>query len=542
MKRIDIYDTTLRDGSQGEGISFRVKDKLAITERLDELGVRFIEGGWPGSNPRDAEYFERAKSLKLSHARIAAFGSTARPGKAPSQDENIKALLKAETPVVTIVAKTWAEQVRDTLRISLEENLELIEKSVGYLKKKVDTIVLDAEHFFDGLGADRDYALACLKTAADAGADVLCLCDTRGGSLPHVITDGVTAALPLGQVGIHCHNDSELAVANSLAAVEAGAEHVQGTMNGFGERCGNANLCAIIPNLQIKMDRHCVTDAQLQTLTRVARGVFEAANIQPNRHQAYVGRSAFAHKGGLHVSAIKRNSASYEHIDPERVGNIQRVLVSDLSGRSNIEYKAKQFGINVEGRADELKTLLGEVKQLENNGFQFEGADASLELLLRKNFKDTVRYFKLLSFRVVDDKSSEDEPSASEATVMIEAPDGSVEHTAATGDGPVNALDLALRKALTKFYPSVSEVELRDYKVRVLAGESGTASLVRVLIESSDKDSRWGTVGVSHNVIEASWQALVDSIVFKLHKDARAGRGKREKSPAKPAKSPSRSG
>jgi len=519
VKRIEIYDTTLRDGSQGEGVSFTVRDKLAVTEKLDELGVPLIEGGWPGSNPRDAEYFDEVRKLRLSSARIVAFGSTARPGKAPSEDENIRYLLRAETPVVTIVAKTWDVQVRDALRIELAANVELIAKSVRYLKRKVDAVILDAEHFFDGLASNEAYALECLRAAVEAGADLLCLCDTRGGSLPHDVERGVRAAAALSSpLGIHCHNDAGLAVANSLAAVEAGAVQVQGTINGFGERCGNANLCTIIPNLQLKMGYRCVTDRQLRRLGEVSRYLFEVANVEPRRNQAYVGRSAFAHKGGLHVSAIRRDRTSYEHIDPALVGNEQRVLVSDLSGRSNIEFKAREFGLDVEGRADELKSLLSEVKELEKIGFQFEGADASLELLLRKNLSEKERFFRLIGFRVIDEKRNEDEPTSSEATVMIEGPDGEIEHTAATGLGPVHALDLALRKALGQFFPELRDVQLHDYKVRVLSGEDGTSAYVRVLIESGDNDSRWGTVGVSHNVVEASWQALVDSIVYKLHK------------------------
>jgi 2-isopropylmalate synthase len=520
MKRVAIYDTTLRDGSQGEGVSFTVRDKLAVTGYLDELGVAYVEGGWPGSNPRDAEYFTEMRGRTLRTARLAAFGSTARPGKPAAEDENVKALLAAETPVVTIVAKTWKRQVLDALRIEPEENLALIDATVRFLAGRTDEVILDAEHFFDGFASDPDYALACLQTAAEAGATVLCLCDTRGGSLPNAVAVGVAAAARFGaDVGVHCHNDGELAVANSLAGVTAGAVHVQGTINGFGERCGNANLCSIIPNLQLKMGLHCIDDGKMQRLTETSRLLYAAANRDPERHQAYVGTSAFAHKGGLHVSAIQRDSSTYEHIDPITVGNTQRVLVSDLSGRSNLAYKAREFGLDLSDRADELASVLGEVKRLESGGFQFEGADASLELLLRKGFNSKKRFFRLIGFRVVDDKRHEDEHSASEATVIIEGPDGTLEHTAASGDGPVNALDLATRKALVKFYPSLADIRLLDYKVRVLAGETGTGSLVRVLIESGDDHDQWGTVGVSHNVIEASWQALVDSFVYKLHKD-----------------------
>ncbi len=522
-KHIDLYDTTLRDGSQGEGVSFTVQDKLVVTEKLDDLGIRYVEGGWPGSNPRDAEYFEAAKKLKLKNARVTAFGSTARPGKTAAKDDNIKALLAADTSVVTIVGKTWAEEVRSSLRISLAANVDLIGKSIAYLSKRVDEVILDAEHFFDGYATNRDYAMQCLQAAIEGGAKVICLCDTRGGSLPEQITAAVTEVRELGAaVGIHCHDDSGLAIANSLAAVAAGAIQVQGTMNGFGERCGNANLCTLLPNLQLKLGYKCVTARQLRKLGETSRHLYELANMIPDRQSPYVGMSAFTHKGGLHVSAIKRNRASYEHIDPEIVGNAQRVLVSDLSGKSNIEYKAKEFGLDVDNRADELGGLLAEVKKLEKSGFQFEGADASLELLLRANLNGKEAFFKLIGFRVIDEKRHEDEPAQTEATVMIEDPDGNIEHTAATGNGPVHALDLALRKALVRFYPTLSDVTLHDYKVRVLAGEEGTAGLVRVLIESGDSEKRWGTVGVSHNVVEASWQALVDSLAYKLLKDGRS--------------------
>ncbi|MFP6626078.1 MAG: citramalate synthase [Deltaproteobacteria bacterium] len=519
-KKIDIYDTTLRDGTQGEGVNLSVNDKLAIAERLDDLGIAFVEGGWPGSNPRDEAFFKEAAKLRLKTARIAAFGSTARPGRTPAKDDNVRALVATGAPVATIVGKAWDMQVRTTLRIPLKENLKLIRTTLAYLKSKVETVIFDAEHFFDGYQANPDYAMACLEEAARAGTDVLCLCDTRGGSLPEAIAAGVKAATELGvAVGIHCHNDSELAVANSLSAVEAGATQVQGTINGFGERCGNTNLCSLIPTLQLKAGYRCIGARRLAHLSELSRYVYEAANVEPHHNQAYVGRSAFAHKGGLHVSAVRKNAATYEHIDPKVVGNEQRVLVSDLAGRSSIEYKAKQFGFNVEGRGDEMKEVLSTIKERENFGFQFEGAEASLELLMRENFGNKMKFFRLVGFRVIDEKRSEDEHTISEATVTIEGPDGSLEHTAATGNGPVNALDLALRKALEKFYPQLASVQLHDYKVRVLEGPQGTGSMVRVFIESGDEEKRWGTVGVSHNLVEASWQALVDSIVYKLHKD-----------------------
>jgi 2-isopropylmalate synthase len=521
MKRIALYDTTLRDGCQSEDVSFTLEDKLRVAEKLDDFGIAYIEGGWPGSNPRDEEFFSAVKKLRLKHARVAAFGSTRRANIAAAEDFNIRLLLKAETPVVTIVGKTWDLHVRDDLRISKKANLEVIADSIAYLKKRVDEVFFDAEHFFDGYRANPEYALECLGTAAQAGADMLILCDTCGGRMPHEILAGTRTAAQAVTVplGIHCHNDCELAVANSLAGVEGGAVQVQGTINGFGERCGNANLCSVIPNLQLKSGYHCVSASQLKQLAEVSRFVYELANIEPHKRQAYVGVSAFAHKGGLHVAAVQKNRETYEHIDPELIGNAQRVLVSDLSGRSNVVYKAKQFGLDVESSDPAVKTILDEVKRLENTGFQYEGAEGSFELLMQKAINGQVRHFRLIGFRVIDEKRKEDEPPLSEATIMVEGPDGAVEHTAAQGNGPVNALDRALRKALTKFYPQLEQVVLHDYKVRVLGGDAGTGATVRVLIESGDEHDRWGTVGVSPNVIEASWQALVDSIEYKLYKD-----------------------
>ena len=521
MKRITLYDTTLRDGCQSEDVAFTLEDKLRIAEKLDDFGVSYIEGGWPGSNPRDEEFFPAVKKLHLTHARVAAFGSTRRANIAAAEDFNIRLLLKAETPVVTIVGKTWDLHVRDDLRISKAANLEVIADSIAYLKKRVDEVFFDAEHFFDGYRANPKYALECLTAAAQAGADVLVLCDTRGGCMPHEILAATRAAAQAvkGALGIHCHNDCELAVANSLAGVEGGAVQVQGTINGFGERCGNANLCSVIPNLQVKLDYHCVSSAQLKGLAELSRFVYELANLEPSKRQPYVGVSSFAHKGGLHVAAVQKNRETYEHIDPEIIGNAQRVLVSDLSGRSNVLYKAKQFGLDIDSTDPAVKTILDEVKRLENAGFQYEGAEGSFELLMQKALNGEVRHFRLIGFRVIDEKRKEDEPPLSEATIMVEGPDGAVEHTAAQGNGPVNALDCALRKALTKFYPQLEKVVLHDYKVRVLGGDAGTAATVRVLIESGDEHDRWGTVGVSPNVIEASWQALVDSIEYKLYKD-----------------------
>jgi 2-isopropylmalate synthase len=526
MKQVIIYDTTLRDGCQAEGVSFTLEDKLRVAERLDDLGVSYIEGGWPGSNPRDESFFAVAKKLSLKHARIAAFGSTRRANSTAAEDLNLRLLLAANTPVVTLVGKTWDLHVRDDLRISKKANLEVIFDSIAYVKKRVDEVIFDAEHFFDGYRENPEYALECLGAAAAAGADLLALCDTRGGSLPQQISRGMRAAREAVGVslGIHCHNDCELAVANSVMAVEEGAVQVQGTINGFGERCGNANLCSLIPNLQLKLGYQCFTPTQLKKLTEVSRFVYELANLEPNRRQPYVGASAFAHKGGLHVSAVQKNRETYEHIDSALIGNHQRVLVSDLSGRSNLIYKAKEFGLDVDSISPATKAILEELKQLENQGFQYEGAEASFELLMQKALNGKVQHFRLIAFRVIDEKRREDESPFSEATIMVEGPDGAVEHTAAQGNGPVNALDRALRKALTQFYPQLETVQLLDYKVRVLGSGEGTGAKVRVLIESGDDKDRWGTVGVSHNVIEASWQALVDSVEYKLYKDKKPGK------------------
>ena len=530
MKRIQLYDTTLRDGCQGEEIALTVEAKLAVAERLDAFGVHYIEGGWPGSNPRDAAFFGPAMKLGLKHAKVVAFGSTRRPGNTAASDENLKMILDAGTPAACIVGKTWDLHVREELRISREANLELIHDSVSYLKKRLDEVILDAEHFFDGWAANPEFTLECLKAAADAGATVICLCDTRGGSMPSQITAGVKAAQSVVGVplGIHCHNDSELAVANSLAAVEAGCVQVQGTINGVGERCGNANLVSIVANLQLKMGYHCVKQDKLRGLTELSHYVDELANREPLKSQAYVGMSAFAHKAGLHASAVRKHASTYEHIDPTLVGNHQRVLVSDQAGRSNLMHKAKELGIAPEVIEPKVKSLLAEIKRLEHQGFQFEGADASFELLLQKAINgERVRNFELVGFRVIDEKRNESEVPIAEATIMVKGPDGTVEHTAAIGNGPVNALDVALRKALVRFFPSIERVRLVDYKVRVLEGGAGTKGVVRVLIESQDDKAHWTTVGVSENVIEASWQALVDSIDYKLYKDGKKRRAAR---------------
>jgi len=526
MKDVLIYDTTLRDGCQAEDISFTLEDKLRIAEKLEELGIDYIEGGYPGSNPRDADFFKQVKKLKLKNAKVASFGTTRKPGAKPSQDLNLKVLLEAETPVATLVGKTWDLHVRDDLRISKKANLEIIGDSIAYMKRHVDEVIFDAEHFFDGFRSNPEFALECLQAAQDGGADWIVLCDTNGGRTP---TDIRAALERVKQVvttplGIHCHNDGELAVANTMAAVEMGVRQVQGTINGFGERCGNLNLCSMIANLELKMGKKCLRPGQLKKLREVSHFFYELANIQPNKHQPYVGDSAFAHKGGLHVSGVLKNRETYEHIDPDLVGNRQRVLVSDLAGKSNVVYKGKEYGIELAGHDHAIQEVLRRTKELESQGYEFEAAEASFELLIQEALGRKKKNFRLVGFRVIDEKRTEGEPPLSEATIMVEV-DSVMEHAAAMGNGPVNALDQALRRALTKFYPTLKEVELLDYKVRVLTSGEGTGASVRVLIESGDGKDRWGTVGVSHNVIEASWQALVDSIDYKLYKDSRQRSG-----------------
>ncbi len=538
-KKIQLYDTTLRDGCQSEDVSLTVDDKLSIAARLDELGFDYIEGGWPGSNERDAAFFSEVKKLRLRHARVAAFGSTRRGNLKAAQDRNLELILRAQTPVATVVGKTWDLHVREALRISNEQNLDVIHDTIAYLKKHVDEVIFDAEHFFDGAAANREFSLRCLSAAADAGADLICLCDTNGGRLPFEIEEMVrlvrsSISCPLG---IHCHNDSDVAVANTLAAVRAGAVQIQGTINGLGERCGNANLISAIANLQLKMGYQCVPPARLKAMRDLSTLVYELANITPAPRQPYVGRSAFAHKGGLHVSAIQRNSRTYEHIDPALVGNGRRVLLSELAGQSNIVYKAREFGLDIDPGDERIAALLAELKRLEAEGYAFDGADASFELVMLRALGLEREHFRLVSFRVFDDKWDEDQVPFSEAIVVIDGPDGRRSRNSAIGNGPVNALDSALRKALVPYYPGLAAMHLSDYKVRVLDNGAGTAARVRVLIESSDGKRRWATVGVSNNVIEASWQALVDSVEYKLHRDharsrlpAKARRGSAHKS------------
>ncbi|MDY0190120.1 MAG: citramalate synthase [Desulfuromonas sp.] len=521
MAKVMLYDTTLRDGTQAEDISFLVSDKVRIAQRLDELGIHYIEGGWPGSNPKDIAFFQEIKKVPLKQAKIAAFGSTRRAKSTPEEDNNLQTLIQAGPDVVTIFGKTWDFHVREALRISLEENLELINDSLVYLKNHIPEVIYDAEHFFDGYKANPEYALKTLKAAEDAGVDCIVLCDTNGGTLPHEFPSIMAAVQEVitTPLGIHAHNDSECAAANSLMAVALGAVHVQGTLNGFGERCGNANLCSIIPALKLKLGKDSISDEQMKTLRSVSRYVFEVANLIPNKHQPYVGNSAFAHKGGVHVSAIQRHPETYEHMRPEAVGNTTRVLVSDLSGRANILAKAEQFNIDLDSKDPLTLEILEEIKDMENKGYQFEGAEASFELLMRKALGTLRHHFSVIGFRVIDTKLTDVDKPLSEATVKVKV-GGRIEHTAAEGDGPVNALDNALRKALEHFYPQLKEMRLLDYKVRVLPSGHGTASVTRVLIESGDSDGRWGTVGVSDNIIDASYHALIDALQYKLIKDA----------------------
>ncbi|RLA84273.1 MAG: citramalate synthase [Deltaproteobacteria bacterium] len=522
---VRLYDTTLRDGSQAEDVSFSLEDKLRITQKLDELGIHYIEGGWPASNPKDLNYFREVRGLPLKRSKVVAFGSTCRKGYHPSRDRNIRGLLEAGTDVVTIFGKSWDVHPLVALEVSLEDNLELIKKSVGYLKRKGKEVIYDAEHFFDGFKSNRDYALATIRAAEEAGADTIVLCDTNGGTLPHELLQIIREVKKVIKkpLGIHCHNDSGVAVANTLLAVMEGVVHVQGTINGYGERCGNADLCTIIPNLELKMGVRCLPDGSLRKLREVSRFVSELANLSPDKRQPYVGESAFAHKAGVHVSAVLKSPHTYEHIDPSLVGNARRVLISDLSGESNVLAKAGELGIDLKKGDPRTRKILQQLKHLEFEGYQFEAAEGSFELLIKKELGLHKRFFELLGFRVIVSKESEGEESLSEATIRVRVGD-KVEHTAALGNGPVNALDNALRKALEKFYPELGEVELLDYKVRVLETTKGTAATTRVLIESSDGTSKWGTVGVSENIIEASWRALVDSIDYKLLKEEEKGR------------------
>ena len=515
-KQIYIYDTTLRDGTQGEGVSLSVDDKVKIAKKLDSLGVHYIEGGWPGSNPKDMEFFHRVKQLDLKQAKVAAFGSTRRAGIKAEDDANLQMILESGVEVVAIFGKSWDFHVTHALGTTLEENLNMIYDSIRFLKENGLEVFYDAEHFFDGYKKNPEYALNTIRKASEAGADCLVLCDTNGGSLPHEVTQIVNHVKSelTTPVGIHVHNDGGLAVANSLAAVEAGAVQVQGTINGLGERCGNADLISILPNLQLKLGYQVVSEEQIRQLTNVSRYVFEIANIVPPNSQPFVGVSAFAHKGGMHVSAILKAGETYEHIRPEVVGNTRRVLVSELSGQSNLLFKAQEMNLNLDKSSPEGKAIIQRIKELEHQGYQYEGAEASFELLLRKGLGEYEEVFSVQSVKIHMEKLRNGE-SITEATVKLRVQDNIV-HTVAEGNGPVNALDNALRKALEQFFPAIRDMYLSDYKVRVLSEHEATASKVRVLIESTDGKDSWSTVGVSSNVIEASWEALLDSMNYVL--------------------------
>ena len=519
MRRVELYDTTLRDGAQTEGISYSVADKLKIAQKLDALGIHYIEGGWPGSNPKDIEFFKEVKKRRLKCARICAFGSTVRPHLAPEKDASIKALLKAGTEVITLFGKSWDLHVKYVLKASLDENLRMISSSVKYLKGRGRKVIYDAEHFFDGAKDDLDYALKTVLAAQEAGADVIVLCETNGGTTTSSLVKLIREVRPRLNVplGIHAHNDSGMAVANTIAAVEEGCTHIQGTINGYGERCGNADLIVCLANLQLKLGIDCISKAGLKKITEVSRYVSEVSNMRHQNNQPFVGESAFAHKAGVHINAMVKHPLTYEHIAPALVGNRRRFLISELSGRTSILLKAKQLELGLEKETPHTKRILKTLQDLEHQGYQFEAAEGSFELLIKKAMKKYKRFFELEGFRVIIEKAK-DGKVTSEAAIKLKV-DKIEEHTACEGDGPVNALDNALRKALLEFYPALAKMRLTDFKVRVLQEQAGTAARVRVLIQSQDEKDSWGTVGVSENIIEASWQALVDSIEYKLLKD-----------------------
>lgn len=516
-RRIEIYDTTLRDGSQAEGISFSVADKIRIARRLDEFGIDYIEGGWPGSNPKDVEFFEEMKRIRLKHAKLAAFGSTRRANIRCEEDSQIASLLDAETPVVTIVGKTWVEHVQYALRTTLEENLAMIQDSVAYLKQKGKLVTYDAEHFFDGWVSNPEYAKSCLKAAVEGGAERLVLCDTNGGTMPDTLADivkQVRETFPTANIGIHTHNDAECGVANALAAIREGAIQVQGTINGYGERCGNCNLIPVIASLRLKMGYDCLLEDSLSHLTLLSQFVDEVANLSHDNRRAYVGRSAFAHKGGLHADAILKG-ASYEHIDPELVGNSRRLLVSELAGSSSIAGKAAEYGLDLDRKSPHTRALLQAVTEREHAGFTYEGAEGSFELLMLRCLDRLPEHFSLKGFRCIVERRVDDPLPITEATVKMVV-NGEERLTVAEGDGPIHALDCALRNALSEFYPELVSIRLTDFKVRVVNTKEGTAAKVRVIVESSDGVHTWSTIGVSTNVIEASWQALLDGVVYGL--------------------------
>ena len=522
MEKVKLYDTTLRDGSQAEGISYSVMDKIRIAEELDKIGIHFIEGGWPGSNPKDREFFLKISKSRLKNSKIAAFSMTRRPGISATLDTNLKALLKSNAQVITIVGKTWDFHVTEVLKTTLDENLAMIEDTISFLAKKGFLVFYDAEHFFDAYKANKAYALKTLTAAQNGGAKAICLCDTNGGSLTNQIAN-ITAEIknkflaPGVDLGIHCHNDAGVAVANSLAAVEAGANIIQGTINGYGERCGNADLIPIIANLKIKLKIDCISDSNLKQLTHLSHFVSEISNMRAKSEQPFVGDSAFAHKGGMHINAIMKNPLTYEHVDPLLLGNHRRILVSELGGKTGILLRAKDLSYDLSKEDPQTKKILALVQSLEHKGFQFEAAEASFQILMKRSLRKFKKFFELEGFKVVIEKHS-NKKITSEAVIKLKVK-GVKEHTAAEGDGPVNALDNALRKALKDFYPTLAKMHLSDFKVRVLDEKAGTAARVRVLIQSQDEKDIWNTIGVHENIIEASWQALVDSVEYKLLKD-----------------------
>lgn len=521
MKKLFIYDTTLRDGSQGEGISFSIEDKIRLIHVMDQLGVDYIEAGNPGSNPKDRSLFERMGTLSLRHAKIAAFGSTCKPKARPEEDKGLQQLVNAGTSVVTVFGKAWDLHVTQVLRTSLKENLRMIHDSIRYLKQAGREVVFDAEHFFDGYKHNPAYALRAIRTAREAGADTVVLCDTNGSAFPDEITTIIkesVAVLEGTKIGIHCHNDMDLATANSIAAVLAGAVHLQGTLNGFGERCGNANLCILIPNLQLKRGYDCIPPEQLRMLKAQARYVFELANLAPDEQMPYIGNNAFAHKGGMHIDAVQKNPVTFEHIDPAAVGNRRRLLLSEMSGRSSVISAIRKVDDSIVRDSKETGEILREIKNLELEGYQFEGAEGSFSLLVRKKLGKYTPFFTLDQFQVVT-HAPKDAPCVSTASIKITS-GGVSEITAAEGDGPVNALDKALRKALGRFYPALAKMRLVDFKVRILDGNNAaTASLTRVLIDSTDGTETWTTIGVSRDIVQASWKALVDSVEYMLEKE-----------------------
>lgn len=531
MEPILMYDTTLRDGTQGENINFSADEKLRVAKRLDDLGIHYIEGGWPGSNPRDIEFFELAQKETFKIAKITAFGSTRKPGISPEDDPNLAAILKSQTSAVAIFGKSWPLHVTKIMNNTLSENLNMIADSIAYLKEKGLEVIYDAEHFFDGYKEDPDYAVETLKSALNAGAEYLVLCDTNGGSLSHEIEESMGHILttlskeeiPV-RLGIHAHNDCGLAVANSISAVRKGAVMVHGTINGYGERCGNADLTAIIPILRAKMGIPCISKENLTKLKNVSRFISETANMIPLNSRPFVGKSAFAHKGGIHVNAVMKEARAYEHMDPLKVGNDRRVLVSDLSGRSNVEYKAKELGVVLGSNGFDSRKIVSQIKALEQQGYQFDVADGSLKILLQKLTDQFIPAFDLEAFRITIEKDH-DKPCRAHTTMKIKVGDRK-EITAAEGNGPVSALDNALRKSLRNFFPDLDTMRLVDFKVRVIDGRRGTAAKVRVIIESRDQDEIWSTIGVSEDIIEASWAALCDSFQYKLAKETCHQKGK----------------